>query len=202
MKEILEILDNKTIPGLFTVVKTPHKIIKILWLISAILLTGWCGIFLRDSVINYFEYDVVTNINIYKEIESNFPVISFCISFDKNIPLLNDSLVFCYFNFKDCNWYDFEMYSVYNEVCYRFNSGRDYFKRNKSIEKTNRIGVKTNLEVAFKIKDYKRDPLKNLIGPFQMTVFINNQSTIFRRDKSYNIDNGYLISNGLNYLSI
>ena len=108
----------------------------------------------------------------------------------------------CAFDLTAYNSTSFEVYNIgLNETCFRFNSGKNYFNESVDILQTSRYDPVTGLLVLLDL-----DSFFNYldIGPtfFKTTVFIQNHSTIFRRDQSYNIDSGSLILPGVTLLSI
>jgi hypothetical protein len=90
--------------------------------------SGVCAWFIYNSISSYLNYDVVTNIEIDYVNKIQFPVISICFNGKTNVKYLNESLISCSFNFKNCDQEnDFQTDSVSN--CIRFNSGRNMLEK-------------------------------------------------------------------------
>jgi hypothetical protein len=104
LEKSIEIGLASTSHGLPNILKTDRKCLKIMWLIL-FLLSSSAGIYLVvQSFINYFNYDVVTSIQVIKEMPAEFPTITFFILRNNRayIPL-NNLIVECTFNTFRCN---------------------------------------------------------------------------------------------------
>ncbi len=86
------------------VLKSDRKCKKIMWLIL-FLLSSSVGIYLViESFINYFSFDVVTSIKVFKEIPTELPAITFYILRNNKASISLRNLVFrCKFNNLLCN---------------------------------------------------------------------------------------------------
>jgi len=212
---ISKFFESFSIPGFSNLFKSDNIFIKIIWILCYLALLTASGIFLADTIIGYLDFEVVTNINIIREQKSEFPTVSFCFtSFEKQAeqnPLdLKDILIVCSFEKKACNWTDFEFYTIkypsfnsdLNLTCYRFNSGRNYYNETTSIKSISRYGPETGLVVLFKIKDFYYDIYDDFKVQFKTAIFIQNQSSLFRRDHAYNLDTGYYTPSGLSHITI
>jgi len=107
LEKSIEIGLASTSHGLPNILKTDRKCLKIMWLIL-FLLSSSAGIYLViQSFINYFNYDVVTSIEVIKEMPAEFPTITFFILRNNraNIPL-NNLISECTFNTFRCNIQD------------------------------------------------------------------------------------------------
>jgi len=100
----LEIGLGSTSHGIPNILKSDRKCLKVMWLIL-FLLSSSVGIYLViQSFINYFSFDVVTSIKIFKEIPTEFPAITFFILRNKKFNIsLNDLIFKCQFNNIECN---------------------------------------------------------------------------------------------------
>jgi hypothetical protein len=101
----IEIGLASTSHGIPNIIKSDRKCLKIMWLIL-FLLSSSVGIYLViQSFINYFNYDVVTSVKVFKEIPTEFPTITFFILRNnrRNISLSN-LIVECKFNNFNCNF--------------------------------------------------------------------------------------------------
>jgi len=78
------------------------------------------------NVFYYYDYNVVTNINVIYEVPSPFPAVSICqqnIDYSPNSSFLSKkNFIKCKFNLKDCTVKNFTMfYDPYYGNCYKFN---------------------------------------------------------------------------------
>lgn len=197
MERINDILKDSSLPGISRIIKIQNKLIKFIWVILLILLYYWCGIFLASTIKGYLDYEVVSNINVYHELSSPFPAISFCI-YSKNVPNISEFMFYCFLDFKKYSWEDFQIYSFFDQVCYRFNSGKNYYNKNVEVITTTRTEPSAGFQIALNSKGYTF----NEYGPFKIKLFIQNSTTVFRRDQSYNIEAGILIPAGTTYIKI
>ena len=200
MENFLNVFENKTLPGVRNIIFNKHKFIKIMWIICIIILFSWCSLFLLEIISSYLDYEVITNIDIYREVNSPFPTITFCISTDSpvnDIPPINETMTLCLFEEEECSWEDFEPYTnKLNNICYRFNSGKNLHNQKLDIKNTSRSDQAKGLNVFFYLTNF------TFSTPHILSVFIQNQSTIFRTDNPFNINSGILIPAGLTYIKI
>jgi len=126
----IEIGLGSTSHGIPNIIKSDRKCLKIMWLIL-FLLSSSVGIYLViQSFINYFNYDVVTSVKVFKEIPTEFPTITFFILRNnrRNIPMSN-LIVECKFNNFNCNFSN-EIHvnkDKFGFVSYTFKSQLIYF---------------------------------------------------------------------------
>ena len=112
----LEIVDKKSF----------SKVIKIIWTISMVISLTSCSYLIIKNLFYYYEYNIVTNINVVYEIPSKFPAVSIC---QQNIDyspssrfLSNKNIIKCKFNLKDCAVSNFTLfYDPYYGNCFKFN---------------------------------------------------------------------------------
>ena len=73
------------------ILRSPHNPIKIFWAFCFFVSFSFCSYLNINSVLIYFNYDTIQNININKEISSEFPGVTFCnmnpLKFTKNASL-------------------------------------------------------------------------------------------------------------------
>jgi hypothetical protein len=70
MNAVSQIESNKDTPK--------NLFIKVLWTVTFILSFSACSYVVITTIIDYFKYDVITKIRVYKELESEFPTVIFC----------------------------------------------------------------------------------------------------------------------------
>ncbi len=200
MEKLKNILESSSLPGISNLFRTRKFLIKLIWIASFFTLIGFCVYFAKDSSSNYFEHEIITNINLISEKHAQFPAVSVCItnSPDKH-PKLNDILEICLFDTNECDSEnDFEEYIIQpNETCYRFNTGKKNQIKNMSV-----ADPTSGLQLLLNIEKLYFDSIYAEVTPFKAAVFIQNQSNIFRRDQTYLIESGFQIPAGFNYFSI
>jgi hypothetical protein len=208
MEEIKGYLECSSLPGLYLLVKSKHFLIRFIWLITVIISIGICIKCITNLTVDYYNYEVITNIKYYNELESQFPAISFCIITNKindKIPLLNEIILFCTFNLNNCTLDQFELYVFKSpdtiEYCYRFNSGKNYLNQIIKIQNSSRFDPASGLLICFNLKGISPyDILEH--KPYKMSVHIQNATTIFRRDQAYNLATGLQITSGIHNIQI
>ncbi len=196
MEKIKDLFQSASIPCISNISKSHLLISKLTWLIGFFLLFAIFVMFARETSLNYFEHEVITNVDIIREEEAEFPTVSFCINQRLNLSQFLDG---CIFDMQECNWSDFEVKDFLNETCYRFNSGHNYFGDKIPIKKTSNYDFKTSLMLILSLSnDYLID---GNITPFKTSLFIQNHSTLFVRDHAFNIESGLLVSNGGTFIT-
>lgn len=204
MTGLRNLFEGASILGLSRLLKTKNKYIKLVWIVSLLVLIGMVAVFFYDAIVTYFNYDVITHVDIFAESNAEFPTVSFCISYFRNSDTiefsLNKSLKYCRFETFPCNWTDFEIYSNnYEELCFRFNSGKDFYNNRKPIRTTSYADHSYGLSVFFDLKGLKYDIYHNLT-PYKLNAYIQNSSSLFRRN--FNYDSGLLVPAGLTYIKV
>ncbi len=204
MFKLSDILEVCSLPGLQNIFQHKYITIRVFYLLCYLVLLAFCGQNLAHIITDYFNFDVITNVKVIREKTTQFPAVTFCLSKNSN-KSLQEIIIKCQIEFLPCNWTDFEVYSnQYPEICYRFNSGKNYFNKPTPIKNTSRYDSFTGFLL---ILDLEKNFLlqtgdNSFLTPYKTVVFIQNQSTIFRRDHSYNIESGIPIPAGISYLSI
>jgi len=169
-----------------------------MWLLCVLGSIGTLIYFLNKSINSYLNYDVVTNINVYREEAPQFPAVSFCVISEELISI-NESIIDCEFNSQQCNLSEFEIVDYTDttgETCYRFNSKHNAFNQTNSVKNTTRSDSTTGLNLYI----YTNESYRN--GLFKLAVFIHNQSDWFTTDRAYNTEDGLMVSSGITTFSI
>ena len=112
-----------TAHGIANVISTENMLVKLMWLISIAISTLACAYFNRNTVLDYFSFDVVTQIDIIHETSALFPTISFCSAYPFQVPR---DLVVCTIKNENCfnkTNYLIAFNDTHYKYCYRFNSG-------------------------------------------------------------------------------
>ncbi len=73
---------------------------KIFWSFFLIVFTALCVYYIYNSFYGFFEFEVISNIQIFNEPELTFPAIIIC-SWYSDVPIKN-IIVYCTFNNKQC----------------------------------------------------------------------------------------------------
>ena len=124
----IETLESSSIHAIPNITRNRFYTVKMLWVICFLASSGICAWFIYNSITDYLNYDVVTNIEINYLNKIRFPIISICNINSNMLPAnLNETIISCKFNFLDCDIYnDFEIYQdSYYSFCFRFNSGKN-----------------------------------------------------------------------------
>ena len=73
-----ELVLNSTSHGIPQSIRTRHTSIRVMWLVLFVISTGFCSFLIVQSVLQYFEFEVITKIRVINEVESEFPRITIC----------------------------------------------------------------------------------------------------------------------------
>jgi hypothetical protein len=127
IRSVYDLIEKSTFHGIPNIIRTDKSITRSIWTIFTILSTIICILIIKKSIINYFDYNYVTNIDIIYEQPMEFPTISMC-SCSLNIinMTLNKFLKSCIFNNFNCK--NEKYFMAFNDpvykTCFRFNSGK------------------------------------------------------------------------------
>ena len=77
MNELKESIQNVRIDGIPNVFNARLSIFKVIWIITFLILSSCCLFLIRASFLEYFRYQVTTNLRMNSESKSTFPTISF-----------------------------------------------------------------------------------------------------------------------------
>ena len=163
----IDLLLVTTIHGIQNIAKSSHAPVKIIWFFCLMISSGYCAYLMSISFINFFEYDVITNINTIYEQQSEFPAVSFCSLYG---PLNSTSILKCQFNLIDCSLYIETFNGSSLGKCFRFNSGTNKYNQKVDILKTKILGPKFGLILDFNIHLYDGNDFNELL------VYIHNQT--------------------------
>ncbi len=124
---INEYISQSTIHGISNVFKTKRLFAKVMWMIVTIVSTIYCIYLIAKSFSSYLEYEVVTRIDDWYKSPLEFPAVTFCnLNRPKTTYTLDQILIDCQFNSKDCNSSDFVTYiDIQYGECYKFNQKKD-----------------------------------------------------------------------------
>ena len=73
-----ELVLNSTSHGIPQSIRTRHTCIRVMWLVLFVISTGLCSFLIVQSVLQYFEFEVITKVRVINEVESEFPRITIC----------------------------------------------------------------------------------------------------------------------------
>ena len=86
---IIEAITSSTIHGIDKIYKPRRTFLKVLWIIFFIASTAACAFFIANSIMTYFQFEVVTKVQVIYEVPQLFPTVAIC---SANI-LSNDEMV-------------------------------------------------------------------------------------------------------------
>ena len=78
LKQISQILELSTIHAIPNIIRSNNLVLKFLWLFCFIGSSSVCAWFIFNNISKYFQYDVVSKIDIKYETSLIFPVVSIC----------------------------------------------------------------------------------------------------------------------------
>ena len=196
---LVDLLESSSLPGLPILLKSKHIAVKIVWLLFGLLLSGLSIFYTIKSIQTFYDYEVVTNIDVISEPSSKFPAISFCMM--SNSSDLSDVIFACYFEETDCNYTDFEMYEfpASNYICYRFNTGKNAINQSTKIMNSLQNGVYSSLTVVFNTKKLKylgwyKSKIKAYVNIFLpiRPFFTDNENILVEGGNSIKIEREYV----------
>ena len=119
IEKSIEIALGSTSHGIPNIFRNEKTCLKLMWLLL-LLLGISTGIYtVINSINNYFNYDVVTSINVINEIPTEFPAVTFFIRRNNKVKIpLNKLIKYCRFNSFSCD--DLENYFKTNQDKFGF----------------------------------------------------------------------------------
>ncbi len=201
--KLKNLLESTSLPGVSLIVKSRHSIVKIVWFLCILLLSGVSICFVIESVRTYYNYEVVTNIHIISEPKSLFPTITFCMNLsDSNHNQtidFNAVIIECFFEQINCSAKDFYIFKdPFNLTCYRFNSETNSLNQSMRLKNSTRNGKYSGLSVIFNANN------SSYLDNFESKVkfYVNNASNLFMPIRSYYQDNYIFLARGGNSIQI
>ena len=73
-----ETLESSSIHAIPNISRNKYSLIKIIWLICFLISFGFCSFSIYSCVLDYLDYNVVTNVKIKNTNQLSFPVINIC----------------------------------------------------------------------------------------------------------------------------
>jgi hypothetical protein len=187
LEKSIEIGLDSTSHGLPKIIKSETTCLKIMWLVL-FLLSSSVGIYLViQSFINYFSFDVVTSVKVFKEIPTELPAITFYILRNNKANISLRNLVFrCKFNNLLCNISkDIRINKdKFGYISYTFKSQQIYFG-----------GSYNSLQIGVNLSDISFTKTNKLDG---LRIIIHNKTD----DPNFYSgisNNGFNLAPGLDY---
>ncbi len=134
---IRKLLSESTVHGLSHMFQTERVMIRLMWIILFLSSVGFTAYLLYGQVLDYFNYSVVTSINIIYESPTLFPTITF---YNLNRPQLSlkEMLIKCNFNENVCDDTYFDRIYDPPYVYFQFNGAKN--QSNKTLKKSTHQG--------------------------------------------------------------
>lgn len=189
---VKNLIEEASVHGLPKIIKSKRIITKAMWAFCFFLSSSACFYYSIKTLVDYLDYETITNVNVYSEIPTDFPTISLCStfgsSFDSNF---QNNMLKCLFNDNaDCLKRPKDFFEPFNDTlygrCFRFNSGRNYFGEKIDILRTNFRGKDHGLQLNLKVNS------SNSSNIGALKLFIHNST--FRPTVLRNV--GFTISAG------
>ena len=77
-QSIVNLMESLTIHGLPKIIRSKFKILKLWWLTLTLISISLAILFIRQTLIEYFRYNVITEVCIVDVSEIEFPTITIC----------------------------------------------------------------------------------------------------------------------------
>jgi hypothetical protein len=158
---IYEFLSDTTVQAIPKILKVKETFSKFFWSIFFILSSASCGYFIYLNLGGYFEYQVITNINVIEASVLPFPKVTICyMAMPINTTIAPDKLQFQYQELSKTTL------RQVNDHCIDFNSGFDQTGHRTDVLNTTDYGYENGLWIV----------LKNPNVSSTFDVYISNQS--------------------------
>lgn len=183
-----ERLSATTFHGIPHLCREKIIILKVIWILFILTSICACAYFVTKTTLNYLNHDIVTNVNVIYELQSQFPAVSVCssIGFTNETNLLKSQ-----FNLNVIEYYKWQ--DSYYKECYRFNAGKNLLSEPIDIYNSTVAGYRFGLELDFLIK------LPNTSDYGELIIYIHNYTS----NPSTLKNKGFKITAGsINYFQI
>ena len=97
-KSTIELIETSSIQGFPNLFRTKRSFLKMMWILSLVLSTSACVYYETKTILDFFDYEVVTSIKTVNEPYLEFPTISICSQYNKSFKF---EIIYFYFNFYD-----------------------------------------------------------------------------------------------------
>ncbi len=194
--------------GYSAVFKTSSSFKKIFWLMFLIILFPLCLFYIDMNFREFYQYDVVTQIKNKENETLTFPAITLClVDYNYSVNLnqtpylieqfetrdLNDILLQCNFEDRECSKNDFEHFTLYFQYetiesqlnCYKFNGGKDASNNQKEILQSTQFGGLSGLILKFYM--FKRDFIFYHIGDHNIRPLLSELTKNVQPGKNVNV---------------
>ena len=209
-----ESIFNELTQTVLKIVRTKFVSLKIFWILSLMFVLGFCSFLVVKSVSEYLSFEVTTKIRTVFETPTLFPKITICnknaittkyaydeilnlknvsnlsMNYTKISHYLNDILLLCKFNNRNCSTDDF-ITILDNDYgkCYVFNSGFNSKSHGITSKQSYIAGSKFGLKLVFYVNYYEKNfHYPPLIG---MNIRIGNSSYMEFSD-GFDVSSGFV----------
>ena len=79
IKSVYDLIEKSTFHGIHNIIRTEKSITRLIWIMFTILSTIICILIINKSIINYLDYNYITNIDIIYENQWNFQLFQFVV---------------------------------------------------------------------------------------------------------------------------
>ncbi len=153
-QRLTKILLHSSAHGIPNIVRSRNLFTTLMWSICLLLSIGFCSYYIITIIIDYFKYSTVTNIEVIRERQSQFPAISFCPSprYNSSLSQIISALKFDQVNENNLSKYFEEFNDVIYGKCFRFNSGKNIYGETFDILNATKSGKPNNLRLAINLE--------------------------------------------------
>lgn len=194
LERFIQLSKSSTVHGWSHSFRTDRLVLKIMWIIFFLGSTGVSIYFITKTVLNFLEYDIVTEIDVIYERKSEFPTVTFCTDSPgfNDSSMINNILINCTNNLdKSCQVSPKKFFSIRMTeelgTCYQYNGGSDSEEFTNSTIYSYQSGIDFGLFIVLKLNQTIESPT--------IFVLINNSSKSIQSIK----DIGFRLSPGKDY---
>ena len=143
---LTELILSSTSHGLPSVFRTERIFFKIMWFIF-FLISLSIGLWtIVSSILDFLNYDVVTQVDVIYEIPTQFPTVTFNnLKSQKTNYTLEQILIYCSYDEQPCNVNDFEISD--DKLIFKFNSGFNKTQQSIPFKTSSLPGKETGLRI-------------------------------------------------------
>ncbi len=168
-------LENTSAHGIPRILKASGKFFTVFWLVFFLASLTSCTYFMVKNVVDYYQYEVITNINIMYDSKPEFPKITIC-----STALDNSFIRYCAFNSKVCQQSDVIRTS---SNCFALNTGINQTGHWLEKWKSQEPGLDQGLVLVLLNRKWLNSTSK-------FDVYINNHSDAVDTNKAIKVGSG------------
>ena len=153
-------------------INSSKGILKICWFISIIASIACYVYYVYDNIIEYLNYDIITQVTVEKTRTLLFPTVTFCLAAKSYAKRNFLTIINCSFEGKYCDLNDFRPINIHPQYveCIQFNSGKNSSGHSVQLKTMKSSSLENGLIVSFFLEPKKED------SPAKLKVFVGEHN--------------------------